>query len=86
MIWQILLLYNLWKILIIIKKIYPFIDKADILKNLKGKLKQAKGMKFYNKPCLIINKSQEYNLNDNDEVNIIKEFIPEIVDYKDQDV
>jgi len=37
-------------------------------------------MKLYNKPCLIINKSQEYNLNDNDEVKKFKEFIPEIDD------
>ena len=49
--------------------------KADLLKNLKGKLKQLKGIK---------NKKQEYNLNNNDEVKKIKVFIPEIDDYKDQ--
>ena len=43
-------------------------------------------MKFYDKRCLMVNKRREYNLNDNDEVKIIKEFIPEIVYYKDQDI
>ena len=63
-------------------KFIPVIAKADLLKNLNGKLNQLKGMKLCNKPFLIINKSQEYNLNDKEEVAKIKEIIPEIVDYK----
>ena len=62
-------------------KFIPIVAKSDLIKNFEGKFKQLKGMKLNNKPCLIINKNQELNLSDNDEIKKIKEIIPNVEEY-----
>ena len=51
-------------------------------------MKQLRGLKLNNKPCLIINKNKDSkelkNLSDSDEVKKIKEVIKNIDKYKDQ--
>ena len=67
------------------KRFIPIVAKADLIKNFDGKYRQLQNMKLDNKPCLIINKSNDIkelkNLSDNDEVKKIKEVIPNIEQY-----
>ena len=66
----------------------PIVAKADLIQNFEGKMKQLRGLKLNNKPCLIINKNKDSpelkNLSDVDEVKKIKEVIKNIDQYKDQ--
>ena len=70
------------------KRFIPIVAKADLIQNFEGKMKQLRGLKLNNKPCLIINKNKDSpelkNLSDVDEVKKIKEVIKNIDQYKDQ--
>ena len=70
---------------IIKKRFIPIVAKTDQIKNFQAKYKQLQNMELNNKPCLIINKCQDVkelkNLSDKDEVNKIKEIIPDVDKY-----
>ena len=67
------------------KRFIPIVAKTDQIKNFQAKYKQLQNMELNNKPCLIINKCQDVkelkNLSDKDEVNKIKELIPDVDKY-----
>ena len=41
------------------KRFIPIVAKADLIQNFEGKMKQLRGLKLNNKPCLIINKNKD---------------------------
>ena len=64
------------------QRFIPIVAKTDKIQNFDAKFRQLKNMGLNNKPCLIINKNKDFkNLSDREEIEKIKELIPNVQDY-----
>lgn len=64
------------------QRFIPIVAKTDKIQNFDAKFRQLKNMGLNNKPCLIINKNKDFkNLSDKEEIEKIKELIPNVQDY-----